>query len=111
MAQIIANAYREEAERRVSMKHIIYTDKDGFVCRSLIKDTDSNDKAEFGVPAGPPDLRQLDWETLKRDVNNALASAELWTMEDFQKNSGGVTFATNVLKRALILLYRESQQQ
>jgi hypothetical protein len=92
------------------MKYINYTDKDGYVRRSLIKDTDSGDKAEFGVPAGPPDLRQLDWETIKRDVNNALASAEIWSMEDFQKNSSGLTFATNVLKRALIIMYRESEQ-
>ena len=89
------------------MKLIKYTDKAGFKRRSLVKDTDSEDDAQYGVPAGPPDLRQLDWTQLKRDMNNALADQELWTSQDLQRSQTGVTVATNVLKRALILLYRQ----
>lgn len=89
------------------MKLIKYTDKAGFKRRSLVKDTDSEDDAQYGVPAGPPDLRQLDWTQLKRDMNNALADQELWTLQDLQRSKIGVTVATNVLKRALILLYRQ----
>ena len=89
------------------MKLIKYTDNAGFKRRSLIKDTDSEDDAQYGVPAGPPDLRQLDWTQLKRDMSNALADQELWTLQDLQRSQIGVTVATNVLKRALIMLYRQ----
>ena len=89
------------------MKLIKYTDNAGFKRRSLIKDTDSEDDAQYGVPAGPPDLRQLDWAQLKRDMSNALADQELWTLQDLQRSQIGVTVATNVLKRALIMLYRQ----
>ena len=89
------------------MKRIQYTDKTGFKRRSLVKDTDSEDDAQYGIPAGPPDLRQLDWEVLKREMNNALADQELWTLQDLQRSTTGVTVATNVIKRALILMYRQ----
>jgi hypothetical protein len=66
------------------MKHIIYVDKSGFKRRSLVKDADTEENAQYGIPAGPPDLRQLDMAQLVRDVKAA----------------------TNVVKRALINLYR-----
>ena len=88
------------------MKLVKFVDKSGFKRRSLIKDTDSEDDAQYGIPAGPPDLRQLDMTELMREMSNALADHELWTWEDMQRSKIGVTVATNVLKRALIGLYR-----
>ena len=89
------------------MKRVKYIDQTGYQRRSLIKDTDTEDDARYGIPAGPPDLRQLDWEVLKREMNNALADHELWTLRELQLSKVGITAATNVLKRALILLYRQ----
>ena len=89
------------------MKRIKYTDQAGYQRRSLVKDTDTEEDARYGIPAGPPDLRQLDWEELKRDMNNALADHEFWTLQDLQRSKIGVTAATNVLKRALVMLYRQ----
>jgi hypothetical protein len=88
------------------MKHIIYVDKSGFKRRSLVKDADTEENAQYGIPAGPPDLRQLDMAQLVRDMNNALTEHELWTWDDVLKSSVGVKAATNVVKRALINLYR-----
>lgn len=89
------------------MKHIVYIDKSGFKRRSLVKDTDTEEEAQYGVPAGPPDLRQLDMVQLLRDMNNALADHELWTWNEARSSQIGVTVATNVMKRALINLYRQ----
>lgn len=88
------------------MKLIHYTDKAGFNRRSLVKDTDAEDDAQYGLPAGPPDIRQLDWSVLMREMSNALADHELWTWEDLQRSKIGVQVATNVLRRALVNLYR-----
>ena len=93
------------------MKYVTYTDKDGYKRRSLIKDTDGDDKAQYGIPAGPPDLRQLDYVRLMRDMSNALADSEIWNLQDLQRSQIGVTVATNVIKRALIMLYREEANQ
>lgn len=89
------------------MRYTIYTDKDGYIRRSLVKDTDGDDKAPYGIPAGPPDLRQLDMAKLVRDMSNALAENEIWDVQSLQRSQIGVTVATNVIRRALILLYRE----
>ena len=107
MAKAATLDTREEAQRRSDMKLIKFTDKNGFKRRSLIKDTDSEEDAQYGVPAGPPDLRQLDMVQLTREMNNALADSEIWTLQDLQRSKAGVTAATNVLKRALIMMYRE----
>ena len=89
------------------MKLIHYTDKTGFKRRSLVKDTDAEDDAQYGLPAGPPDIRQLDWSVLMREMSNALADHELWTWKDLQQSKIGVQVATNVLRRALVNLYRD----
>ena len=89
------------------MKHITYVDKSGFKRRSLVKDADTEENAQYGIPAGPPDLRQLDMVQLLRDMNNALVDHELWTWNDVIRSSIGVKAATNVMKRALISLYRQ----
>ncbi|MHC4748306.1 MAG: hypothetical protein ACYTFW_00385 [Planctomycetota bacterium] len=89
------------------MKPVIYLDRKGFKRRSLVKDSDTEDDAQYGLPAGPPDLRQLDWDSLWREMNNALADHELWTWKEVQRSKIGVTVATNVLRRALVTLYRQ----
>ena len=89
------------------MKPVTYSTKEGVLRRALVRDEDDESAGEYGIPIGPPDLRQLDWDSLIKDMANALASAGLWTWQDVQQHSVGVVVATNVLKRALIDLYRQ----
>jgi predicted nuclease with TOPRIM domain len=91
------------------LKHIIYENSHGLKQRALVKDTDGEREAEFGIPAGPPDVRNLDWETIQREVNLALVRAGLFTWLDVQQK-GGLEAATNVLKRHLINAYREQAE-
>ena len=89
------------------MKHVMYTDRQGYKQRRLVRDNDTEEDAQYGVPAGPPDLRQLDMGEILREANNALADLEIWTLKDLQKSNVSLTAATNVFKRALVNLYRE----
>lgn len=88
-------------------KPVIYTDKNGFKRRSLVKDTDDESDGEYGIPHGPPDVRQLDWDRIMREINNNLVSAGLFTWQDMQRSRVGIDVATSILKRELIALYRE----
>lgn len=92
-------------------KPVIYTDKNGFKRRSLVKDTDGESDGEYGIPHGPPDVRLLDWDRIMRDINNNLVSAGLFTWKDLQDSRVGIAVATSILKRELINLYREEARE
>lgn len=91
------------------MKLVDYTDQNGFKHKVLIKDGDGEEMAPYGVPVGPPDLDALDWEYLKREMNNALFENELFTWDDVQRSQIGVQPALTIMKRALIALYRDRE--
>ena len=92
------------------MKQIVYTDKSGFIRRVLVKDEDGEDKAEYGIPAGPPDMRSIDWDGVAKSINNILAEMGIFTWEEWQAKPQGAAAATNIVKRALISIYREEYQ-
>lgn len=89
------------------MKPVIYRDNEGYIRRSLIKDTDDESDAAIGMPAGPPDLRQLDWTEVRKEMNNALAKSGAFSWDDVQGSGLGIQAALAVMKRYLIALYRE----
>jgi len=89
------------------MRYIIYTDRHGFRRRSLIRDNDPDTAAPGGIPAGPPDIRQLDWDLIQREINNSLVDRRLFTWDDVQlaQNAlGGVILSA--IRRRLISQYR-----
>ena len=88
------------------MKYIVYEDKDGFIRRVLVRDTDTESEAEFGIPAGPPDVRALDWNLMMKQVNNLLAENEIFTWDDAQRSSIGIQAALTLFKRNLIGLFK-----
>lgn len=90
------------------MKHIIYEDPEGFRRRVIVRDSDTQAEAAYGIPAGPPDIRLLDWESLLREMNNALTDNNLYTWDDIQRSQSGVMIAASVVRRALIDMYRQA---
>lgn len=89
------------------MKHAIYTDKNGYKYVTLIRDGDADDAAESGIPIGPPDLDDLDWDGAKRDINNLLVDRGLITFQDLQMQMSGLASAVAkpIMKR-LIQIYK-----
>lgn len=88
------------------MKKIIYEDKEGFKHRKIVKNNDTPEMARYGIPDGPPDLRQLDVESLLLEVNDNLVANELFTWDDVQRFPGGINAAVNIFRRKVIELYR-----
>jgi len=89
------------------MRPVIWEDKRGYLRRSLVRDTDGDGMAEYGIPAGPPDMDLLDWDGIKREINNVLIENEVFSWDDVQRSGTGIAPALNVLKRHLIHKYRE----
>ncbi|KKL54554.1 hypothetical protein LCGC14_2264250 [marine sediment metagenome] len=90
------------------MKSIIYEDKEGFLHRVLIKNNDPLTAAEYGLPVGPPDVRDIDWDLMMRQINNVLVEHEIFDWYDAQRKPVGLTAALTIFKRHLISLYRLS---
>lgn len=89
------------------MKIVMWTDKDGYNHRSLLRDNDPDDMAPSGVPLDPPSLDRLDWEWLKKQLHNALVDQGLHDMNDVNQKGNGITTAIMaVFKRPLVGLYK-----
>lgn len=64
------------------MKLLTFTDSDGFNHASLVRDNDSDPL--LGLIQSPPDVRELDWEQIKRNIHNKLLERGLLTLSDVQ---------------------------
>lgn len=93
------------------MRAVTYRDEKGRMWRRMIRDRDPDSKAPLGIPVGPPDLDQLDWEAIKVEVNNHLAMAGIFSWEDLQKHQPEFLGAVNIFKRHLILLFRDHESR
>jgi len=93
------------------MKKIVITDGEGYMRRVIAKDTDSDAQAaKFGISDGPPDLRQLDWDAIVKEINNTLVKDGIFTWHDVQSSPNGLRGAFAVIKRHIIALYREEDR-
>lgn len=93
------------------MKEVIYTDSGGHLRRSFIKEEDPDNMAECGVPAGPPDVRDIDMDAFLREVNHILVKAGLFDWDDVQRSSIGLMPAVNLFKRTLVNMYRQASKK
>lgn len=92
------------------MRKVIWIDESGHKRVSLVRDTDPDSMAQAGVPVGPPDINELDWDGIKRELNNLLVDRGLLTYRDVQAAQNGITSSVlAVLKRRIVNLYRYPQ--
>jgi hypothetical protein len=90
------------------MKEVIWTDKDGYKHRSLLRDTDPDHLASSGIPLDPPQIDRLDWENLKRELHNALVERGLSSWQDVLEQQTGLTSSIiSVFKRPVVDLYKQ----
>lgn len=64
------------------MKVLTYTDNDGFNHKSLVRDTDTD--PSLGLLQSPPDIRELDWDDIKKRIHNGLLERGLLSLSDIQ---------------------------
>jgi hypothetical protein len=94
----------------MSMREVIYVDRRGFARRMLIRDHDTDDQAEYGVPAGIHDVEhELDWESIIQQINNILVYDDVKTLYDLQRVNG-INKIGSVVGRAVYQMYREKQR-
>lgn len=91
------------------MRYVFFKDKSGKTRRTLVRDEDGDEMAEFGLPAGPPDVDAIDWEMIKVQINNALVDAGAYDLMSMQR-SGVLETIGNVVKRHVQSLYRDESR-
>lgn len=89
--ETIFTADEEKTFRSSRMRQVTYIDKLGYKKVALLRDTDPDDHAEMGVPVGPPDFELVDWEEVKRELNNLLVDRCILTYADIQRNPSAVS--------------------
>lgn len=92
------------------MRYVFFKDKSGKTRRTLVREEDGDEMAEFGLPAGPPDIEFIDWEALKVQVHNALVGAGAYDLMSLQR-SGVLESVGNIFKRHVQALYRDEDRQ
>lgn len=92
------------------MKKVVYEDEDGFKKIALIRDTDPDTMAPHGIPCGPPDIRELDWPAIWRDINNLLVDRGLTSLQSL--SAGGLDNSIiTPIKRPLIAAYKNKEKK
>lgn len=88
------------------MRQVVYEDKNKRLRRVLLTDEMTDEQAAYGIPAGPPDIDLIDWEAVKRDINNYLVKNNVNTRMDLQRTRS-LDIVCNVLRREVDRVYRE----
>ena len=90
------------------MKLVTSVDKKGYKIVTKLRDEDNINNPGIGIPISI-DIRELDWDNIKKELNNRLVDDGLITWDDVMKSQNGVTIAINSVIRPLIIsLYKES---
>lgn len=94
------------------MRAVIWTDRAGYKRRSLIRDSDPDDTAPFGIPAEPPRVDALDWEGIKQDIQNGMMDRGLVTWLDVQRARNQLSaIVRSALVPRLVVLYKQAEQE
>lgn len=90
------------------MKTVIYTDPDGLKHLSTIRDNDTD--ASIGILQSPPDLRQLDWQEIPKEIHNLLVEGGFFSLKDVQirQTEFNKIINSTIIKR-IFRLYQEQE--
>jgi hypothetical protein len=92
------------------LRLVQWNDPKGNVKRwSWIRNEDPDEFAPSGIPVTAPDLSDLDWESMRREMQDALESHNLFSWQDVQKSGLGFSPCLTILKRYLHQLYRTKE--
>lgn len=90
------------------MRLVRYENEDGFLRQGFIKENMPASDADKGIEYNPPDLNRIDWDAVKREINNDLIKVDLITLKDVAKvNSPLSNIILSAIRPKLIQLYKE----
>lgn len=90
------------------MRQVEWTDEKGWKHLSLIRDNDPDEMAPHGIKSDPPDIEQLDWDQIKKELHNSLVNRRLVNWQDVQQQGEGIKGAIlSALRRRIIDLYKD----
>jgi hypothetical protein len=93
------------------MRLVSWEDERGYVMQSYLPDDASDDMAKQGIPHNPPDLSEIDWMDVERELHNALVAQGLITWADVQQQQTTlVPVIVSTIKRRLLALYRKKEE-
>jgi len=93
------------------MRYVTYTDDNGYLRRTMIKDDDPDSMAKYGIPRDPPSIDLLDVDGLKRDLHNAMVREGIFSLSDVMKQANGLSPLIAVSKRYLFALYEREESE
>jgi hypothetical protein len=92
------------------MRTVIVVDRFGYKRAYLCTDDMSDDEAEQGIPQTPPDLDLIEWEEVKKQLNNILVDRGIFTYADVCKAQNAISSACkSVMKNRIVNLYRNRE--
>ena len=92
------------------MRQVIWTDDKGFKKVVMLRDSDPDSMARAGIPVRLP-VDDLDWNAIKRDLNNILIDRGVFTLDDVKASKSGLHNAiTYALLRKLTKAYKEKEK-
>jgi hypothetical protein len=92
------------------MRKVTYTDRRGYKKVALVRDTDPDEAAAQGLPLGPPDLDELDFEEVKKEINNALVQNGLLSLKDMPRQPNAITIAVRAAMVPRIVALFKAQE-
>jgi hypothetical protein len=92
------------------MRRVTWTDDRGYKHSSLVRDGDPDEMAPQGILQDPPNLDNLDWEGIKRDLHNHLVDIGLISWRNVQEIRGMRGAILSSMKKRLVYLYREAEK-
>jgi len=92
------------------MKLVTWEDGRGYKYQSYLPDNADDNMAPSGVPHNPPDLGEIDWTEVEKEIHNALVEQGLITWQDVMKQQNTlVPVIVSAIKRRLLALYRKKE--
>ena len=93
------------------LRPVEWVDDKGYKRRRLVRDGDPDTLGMLGVPEEPPDINQLDWVAIRRDLHNQLMNRKILTWKDVQVAQVGLSAAVRAaIVRPLKMLFREEDK-
>lgn len=91
------------------MRRVTYTDRRGHLKVALVRDTDPDEVASSGLPLGPPNIDGIDWEEVKKEINNAMVRDGVLGIKDLPRHPNSLTAAVRsaLVGRIVVLLKQQ----